>query len=82
MAIESWEAMERRHRERQGIELPEKVRINILFKLVPEKLAEDILKQTTKWNTYTALRDHLRPSQHLRTNGTAPVTHNLEGQDG
>ena len=30
-AIESWEAMERRHKQRQGVELPEKVRISILF---------------------------------------------------
>ena len=49
MAIESGEAMERRHKERQGIELPEKVRISILFKLITEKPAEEILKQITKW---------------------------------
>ena len=82
MAIESWEAMERRHKERQGIELPEKVRTSILFQLVPEKLAEDILKHTTKWNSYTALRDHLHTIQHLRTSGTAPMIYNLEDQDG
>jgi len=30
MAIESWEALERRHKERQGIELPEKVRMSMI----------------------------------------------------
>ena len=39
-AIESWEELERRHRERQGLEFPEKFRIRILFKLIPVKLAE------------------------------------------
>ena len=73
MAIESWEALERRHKERQGIELPEKVRISILFKLIPEKLAEEILKPITKWTSYTALRgDHLHTLQHLRTTGRPP----------
>ena len=47
MAIELWEAME--------IEFPEKVRISILFQLIPEKLSEEILKQITKWTSYTAL---------------------------
>ena len=47
-AIELWEDTERRHRKRQGLELPEKIRISILFKLIPAKLAEELLKQTTK----------------------------------
>ena len=61
-AIESWEAMERRHKERLGIELPEEVRISIIFKLSPEKPVEEILKlkQTTKWTWFIALKDHLR----------------------
>ena len=80
MASESWEAMERRHQERQGIELPEKVRISILSKLIPEKLAEEILKQITKWTSYTALRGHLHTLQHLRTSGSAPMLFNLDGQ--
>ena len=67
MAIESSEAMERRHKERQGIELAEKVRISIIFKLFPEKLAEEILKQTTKWTSHIALRDNLHTLQRLRT---------------
>jgi hypothetical protein len=80
MAIESWEAMERRHKERQGIALDEKIRISILFQLVPEKLAQDILKQTTKWTSYTALRDHLHTLQHLRTSGAAPMITTLKNQ--
>ena len=82
MAIESWEAMERRHTERQGIVLQEKMRIMILFELVPVKLKEEIMKQTTKWDSYTALRDHLHSLQHLRTTGAAPMVYNLEDQDG
>ena len=40
MAIEAWEEQERRHKERQGVELPEKVRTSILFQLAPEKLPD------------------------------------------
>lgn len=83
-AIESWEAMERRHKQRQGIELPEKVLISVLisvlFKLIPEQLAEEILKQTTKWTSYSALKDFLHTLKHLRTTGSAPMLYNLEGQ--
>ena len=57
-AIESWEAMERRHKQRQGVELPDKVRISILFQLIPDKLSEEILRQTTKRESYSALKDY------------------------
>ena len=70
--------MERRHKERQRLELPEKIRINMLFKLIPPLLAAEILKQTTKWNSYTALRDHLITLQHLRSHGPAPMLYNME----
>ena len=80
MAIELGGAMERRHKQRQGIELPEKVRISILFKLIPEKLAEEILKQTNKWTSYIDLKDHLHTLQHFRTTGSAPMLYKLEGQ--
>ena len=36
MAIEALEEQERRHKERQGVELPEKVRTSILFQLAPD----------------------------------------------
>ena len=78
MAIEAWEEQERRHKERQGVELPEKVRTSILFQLAPEKLSEEILKQATKWTSYTALKEHLQTLQHLRTSGPAPMLSNME----
>ena len=53
-AIASWEELERRHRKRQGLELPEKLRISILFKLIPVKLAEEILKQNKMYFLHTA----------------------------
>ena len=72
-AIESWENLERRHRDRQGIILPDKIRISVLFKLVPSSLADEILKQTTKWSSYTQLKEHLHSIQFLRTKGPAPM---------
>ena len=78
MAIEAWEEQERRHKERQGVELPEKVRTSILFQLAPEKLSEEILKQATKWTSYTALKEHLHALQHQRTNGPAPMISSIE----
>ena len=54
-AIERWEALERRHRDRQGIVLPDKPRISVMFKLIPATLADGILRQTTKWVSYTQL---------------------------
>ena len=78
-AIESWENLERRHRDRQGILLPDKLRISVLFKLVPASLADEILKQTTKWSSYTQLKEHLHSIQFLRTKGPAPMScSNLE----
>ena len=65
MAIESWEAMERRHKERQEIELPEKVRTSILFQLVPEKLAEDILKQIIKKTAQISKKDSANYQKRL-----------------
>ena len=80
-AIEIWEDLERRHRERQGVVLPEKVRISVLFKLIPALLADEILKQTTKWVSYTQLKEHLHSLQFLRTNGPAPMScSNLEDE--
>ena len=72
--------MERRHKQRRGIELQEEVRIGILFQLIPEKLSEEILRQTTKWTSYSALKDHLQTLHHLRTTGAAPMLYNWEGQ--
>ena len=46
-AIETWEEQERRHKERQGVEFPEKTRIAVLFQLAPKKVSEELLKQTT-----------------------------------
>ena len=77
-AIELWEDLERRHKERNGLELPEKIRISILFKLIPADLADEILKQTTKWSSYTVLKNHLLALQFLRTKGQAPMISNLE----
>ena len=78
-AIENWENLERRHRDRQGIQLPDKLRISVLFKLVPSSLAEEILRQTTKWSSYTQLKEHLHSLQFLRTKGPAPMScSNLE----
>ena len=80
-AIELWEELERRHRERQGIELPEKLRISILFKLIPTELAREILQQTTKWTSYTQLKEHLHSLQFIRTSGPAPMScSNLEDE--
>lgn len=78
-AIESWENLERRHRDRQGILLPDKLRISVLFKLIPASLADEILKQTTKCSSYTQLKEHLHSIQFLRTKGPAPMScSNLE----
>ena len=62
-AIERWEELERRHRDRQGTQLPDKVRISVLFKLIPAALADKILKQTTKWVSYTQLKGRLDVSK-------------------
>ena len=77
-AIETWEEMERRHKKRNGLELPEKLRITVLFKLIPAKFAEEILRTTTKWTAYEQLKDHLHSLQFLRTNGPAPMLQNME----
>ena len=76
-AIESWESMERRVLERQDTRLPEKIRVTCLLKLVPEKLAGDVLKQQAVWQ-YQKLKDHLLTLQHLQTNGPAPMIYNIE----
>ena len=77
-AMQAWEEQERRHKERQAIELPEKVRTSILFQLAPAELSAVIFKQATKWTSYTALKEPLQALQHLRTSGPAPMIYNLE----
>ena len=54
------------------------MRISILFQLIPDKLSEEILRQTTKWESYSALKDHLQTLHHLRTTSAAPVLYNVE----
>ena len=80
VAIENWETMERRVIERHSTRLPEKVRVTCLLKLVPEKLAGDILKQQADWQ-YQKLKDHLLTLQHLQTNGPAPMLYNIEDDE-
>ena len=77
-AVEAWEAIERRHRECHGLTLPEKCRITDLFKLAPESLSTEILKNNTKWESYQKLKDHLLSLQFLRTSGPAPMLQNVE----
>ena len=81
IAIETWEEMERRHKKRNDLELPEKLRTSILFKLIPAELATEILRTTTKWTSYEQLKDHLLSLQFLRTNGPAPMLQQLEVGD-
>ena len=76
-AIESWEAMERRVTKRQDTKLPEKIRVTCLLKLLPDKMAGDVLKHQANWQ-YQKLKDHLLTLQHLQTNGPAPMLYNLE----
>ena len=81
-AIQSWESLERRHSERQGLILPEKVRIAVLLKLVPLDLIRELCRQTTKWSSYGQLKDHLHNIQFCRSTGVAPmVMGNLEPRD-
>ena len=77
-AIEAWEEMERRHKERNGIDLPAKLRTTVLFKLAPADLSAEILRTTTKWSSYEELKDHLHSLQFLRTSGPAPMLQNVE----
>ena len=58
---------------------PDKVRDRVLFKLIPVSLADEILKQTTKWATYIQLKEHLHSLKFLRAKGPAPMScSNLE----
>ena len=77
-AIQGWEDLERRHLERQSLVLPEKLRLSILLKLAPVALTQEILNQTTKWTSYTQLKEHLHQVQFLRTTGPAPMLSSLE----
>ena len=80
-AIQSWEALERRHSERQGLVLPEKVRIAILLKLAPADLARELCRQTTKWKSYSQLKDHLHSLQHCRAASGQSFVGNLDPEE-
>ncbi len=71
MAIEAWEEQEECHKERQGVEQPKKTITRILLQLAPENVSGEILKQATKWTSYTTPEERLQTLQHLRTNGPA-----------
>ena len=77
-AVEAWEELERRHKARHGLALPEPCRIAVLFKLIPEKLGDEILRFNTKWDSYTKLKEHLHSLQFNRTSGHAPMLQNVE----
>ena len=72
-AIQSWETLERRHADRQGLTLPDKVRISVLLKLVPPDLTREICRQTTRWSSYAQLKDHLQHVQYCRSTGAGPM---------
>ena len=52
-----------------------------MFKLISVKLAEELLKQTTKWKSYLELKDHLHALQFMRTSGPAPMLSSIERDD-
>lgn len=81
-AIQAWEEMERRHLDRNGFALHEKLRISVLFKLIPIELTKELIRQPTKWTSYAQLKDHLNQVQYCRTNGPAPMMMNLEADQG
>ena len=45
--------------------LDDEIRVTCLLKLVPERMAGDVLKQQANWK-YQALRDHLLTLQHSK----------------
>ena len=49
VATESWEAMERRVKDRQGTKFDDKIRVTCLLKLVPERMVADVPKQQANW---------------------------------
>merc|ERR1712224_776072 len=72
-AVQAWQELERRHLERQDVKIPEKLRISILFKLIPTELCKDFISQATKWTSYTQSKDHLKQLQFCRTCGPSPM---------
>ena len=81
-AIQAWEAMERRHADRQGLTLPEKVRTSVLLKLIPAELSREICRQTTKWSSYIQLKEHHHNIQYCRTTGATAMVMSMEPGSG
>ena len=72
-AIQPWENLEQRHRERTGDLLPKDMRLAILFSMCPTDLERELTAQQHLFPDYAQMRAHIVTVINSRTRGPAPM---------
>ena len=72
-AIQAWENLEQRHRERTGDQLPKDMRLAIILSLCPTDLERELTAQQHLFLDGAQMRSHIVTVINSRTRGPAPM---------
>ena len=72
-AIQAWDILEQRHRERTGDKLPKDLRLAILLSLCPVDFEKELTAQQHLFPDSAQLRAHIVTVVNSRTRGPAPI---------
>ena len=79
-AIQMWENLERRYRDRGRGSMEPEMRLSCLMQMCPAEVERSVQDQQHMFRTYEALRTHLMTLVSLRTKGPAPMLYNLDAE--
>ena len=72
-AIQAWEHLEQRHRERTGDQLPKDIRLAIFLSMCPTDLEIELTAQQHLFPDYAQMRAHIMTVINSRIRGPAPI---------
>ena len=69
--LQAWDILEQRHRERNGYQLPEDIRLAILLSMCPTDLEKELAAQQFLFPDYAQMKAHIVRVIDSRTRGLA-----------
>jgi hypothetical protein len=78
--IPAWENLYEENKRRTGDMIPDTWKTGTLYRMMPQSLENELIKDHFKWDTYEKLKAHVYLMIHSRTTGHSPMLHNLEDE--
>ena len=75
--IPAWENLYEENKRRIGDMIPDTWKIGTLYRMMPQSLEHELIKDHFIWDTYEKLKAHVYLMIHSRTAGHSPMLHNL-----